>query len=43
MDLAINATRLLKDLDSLSEIGRTHDGGVTRTAFSEMDTSVRKR
>ena len=32
----IDGTRLLNRLDRLAEIGRSEDGGVTRTGFSEI-------
>ena len=40
--LTINETRLLQDLRSLSEIGRTSDGGVSRPAMSSADLEGRE-
>jgi len=39
--LKINATRLLDNLRSLAQIGRTPDGGVSRPALSENDVAGR--
>lgn len=39
--LKINATRLLDNLRSLAQIGRTSDGGVSRPALSENDVAGR--
>ena len=39
--LKVNASRLLKNIDSLAQIGRTSDGGVSRPAFSEADVAAR--
>ncbi len=41
-DLRINADRLLNDLATLAEIGRTPDGGVSRAAFSPADLEARR-
>ncbi|MCP4165679.1 MAG: hypothetical protein GY759_07270 [Chloroflexi bacterium] len=38
----INEPRLLADLDMLSAIGRTGDGGVSRLAMSEADVAGRE-
>jgi N-carbamoyl-L-amino-acid hydrolase len=39
--LTINESRLLEDLDALSQIGRTPDGGVSRPALSPADAEGR--
>lgn len=39
--LKINAYRLLENLESLAQIGRTPDGGVSRPALSEDDAAGR--
>ena len=39
--LKINANRLLENLESLAQIGRTSDGGVSRPALSEADAAGR--
>jgi N-carbamoyl-L-amino-acid hydrolase len=40
-DLRINSDRLLNDLASLAQIGRTADGGVSRPALSQADLEAR--
>jgi N-carbamoyl-L-amino-acid hydrolase len=40
--LRINLPRLRKDLEELGEIGRTPDGGVWRSSFSEADMAARR-
>jgi len=40
-DLRINGDRLLNDLASLAQIGRTADGGVSRPALSAQDLEAR--
>jgi len=39
--LKINAYRLLKNIESLAEIGCTPDGGISRPAFLEADVAGR--
>jgi N-carbamoyl-L-amino-acid hydrolase len=41
-DLRINGDRLLADLEELSRIGGTPDGGVNRPALSDADLEARK-
>lgn len=41
-DLRINADRLLADLEALSRIGATPEGGVTRPALSDADLQARQ-
>lgn len=41
MSLAVNAARLLSDLEALAGFGATPDGGVSRTSFSEADVAAR--
>lgn len=38
----VNAERLLEDLESLAQIGRTRAGGVSRPAMSEADVAGRR-
>jgi len=40
--MKINADRLQSDLKSLSQIGRTPEGGVSRPIFSQADMKARK-
>jgi N-carbamoyl-L-amino-acid hydrolase len=40
--LRINLPRLRKDLEDLGEIGRTPEGGVWRSSFSEADLEARR-
>jgi N-carbamoyl-L-amino-acid hydrolase len=40
-ELRVNAQRLLKDFNALSEIGATHEGGVSRLALSNEDLRAR--
>lgn len=42
MDLRVNARRLHDDLDSLGQIGRLPDGGISRTAYSAADVQARE-
>jgi len=42
LTMKINADRLQSDLKSLSQIGRTPEGGVSRPIFSQADMKARK-
>lgn len=41
MDIKVNFDRLKKDIESLSQIGRDPQGGITRPSFSKADLEAR--
>jgi N-carbamoyl-L-amino-acid hydrolase len=41
MDIRINLERLQKDIESLAQIGRDSQGGITRPSFSKADLEAR--
>lgn len=41
MDIKVNFDRLKKDIESLSQIGRDPQGGITRPSFSKSDLEAR--
>jgi N-carbamoyl-L-amino-acid hydrolase len=41
MDIRINPERLQKDIESLAQIGRDSQGGITRPSFSKTDLEAR--
>ncbi len=41
MDIKINLERLQKEIESLAQIGRDSQGGITRPSFSKADLEAR--